>query len=68
MGLLSWPCQGLLVLLFPSLIFFVSQDLMHYSALRTLRGVGKIMVLQKGTGSPCRCWIFLSWADFPLQH
>lgn len=53
---------------FSSLIFFVSQDLMHYSALRTLRGVGKIMVLQKGTGSPCRCWIFLSWADFPLQH
>lgn len=22
----------------------------------------------KGTGSPWRCWVFLSWAVFPLQH
>lgn len=37
---------------FPSLIFFVSQDLMHYSALRTLRGVGRIMVLQRARAHP----------------
>lgn len=37
---------------FSSLISFVSQDLMHYSALRTLRGVGKIMVLQRARAHP----------------
>lgn len=41
------PCA-----VFSSLIFFVSQDLMHYSVLWTLRGVGKIMVLQRARAHP----------------